>query len=93
MRSADYERVVLNAVVTQLRAEDPQLIACFLAFNSVTPPLQRGNGPDQPGARDGPERAQTPHYRRIVQLVIVACTLAAIIAGIVMSLVTCQPSA
>jgi hypothetical protein len=93
MRTPDDERVVLDAVESQLRTEDPQLIACFLAFNSVTPPLPRRTSEDRPEARDGPQDEDPPRYRRVVQLVIVACTLAAVIAGIVMSLFSCQPSA
>ncbi len=87
MRPPDDERVVLNAVESQLRTEDPQLIACFMAFNSVTRPIRDADDWDRPGAGEERLRRGDPvRHRRAVQLVIVTCTLAAIIAGILMSL-------
>ena len=87
MRTPDHERVVLNAVESQLRTEDPQLIACFMAFNSVTRPIRPADGWDRPAAGEERIRRGDPvRHRRVVQLVIVTCTLVAIVAGIVMSL-------
>jgi hypothetical protein len=34
--SEDSEQHILNALETQLRSEDPELAACFIAFTSVT---------------------------------------------------------
>ena len=50
MRSADDDHAVLNAVESQLRTEDPQIIACFMAFNSVTRPVRPPGDWDQPSA-------------------------------------------
>ena len=95
MRPPDNEHVVLNAVESQLRTEDPQLIACFLAFNSVTRPARHADDYDRPGTSEslsGREDEELRH-RHALQLVIVACTLVAVIVGIVMSLLSCRPSA
>lgn len=36
MRSRDSEYQILNAIEAQLRSDDPELTACFMAFTSVT---------------------------------------------------------
>ena len=89
MKSPDDDNVVLNAVESQLRTEDPQIIACFMAFNSVTRPARPPDDWDQPSADESlPPPEDQLRHRHAVQLVIIVCTLAAIIAGIVMSLLT-----
>ncbi|HEY6790940.1 MAG TPA: hypothetical protein VI365_26890 [Trebonia sp.] len=86
MRPPDEEHMVLSAVESQLRTEDPQLIACFLAFNSVTRPARHLDDYDRARADESLRQEDELRHRRVVQLVIIVCTLAAIIAGILMSL-------
>ncbi|MCW2930455.1 MAG: hypothetical protein JWM19_1417 [Actinomycetia bacterium] len=88
MRSADDDHAVLNAVESQLRTEDPQIIACFMAFNSVTRPARPPDDWDQSSADESLPPEDQLRHRHVVQLVIIVCTLAAIIAGIAMSLLT-----
>jgi hypothetical protein len=88
MRSADDDHAVLNAVESQLRSEDPQIIACFMAFNSVTRPIRPPGDWDQPSADEILQPEDSLRHRHIVQLVIIVCTLAAVIAGIMMSVLT-----
>ncbi|MCW2935209.1 MAG: hypothetical protein JWM19_6171 [Actinomycetia bacterium] len=78
--------MVLSAVESQLRTEDPQIIACFMAFNSVTRPIRPVDDWDQPSADESLPPGDALRHRRVVQLVIIVCTLAAIIVGILMSL-------
>jgi hypothetical protein len=88
MRPPDDEQMVLSAVESQLRTEDPQLIACFLAFNSVTRPARHADDYDRGRTDEGLQQEDELRHRHAVQLVIVACTLVAIVVGIVMSLLT-----
>ena len=88
MRSADDDHAVLDEVECQLRAEDPQLIACFMAFNSVTGPTRPADDWDKAEAEESLEYEDPLRHRRVVQLAVILCTLAAIIAGIAMSLLT-----
>jgi hypothetical protein len=44
MNSQSDEQQVLCGIESQLRTEHPQLIASFLAFNGVTPPIKPLNG-------------------------------------------------
>jgi Protein of unknown function (DUF3040) len=81
MSSHDDEQAVLHAVESQLRTEDPQLVACFLAFNSVTPPIRSLTGRHDAGPREKRRRTDLRRYWLVVRLVIVACMLAAMIAG------------
>ena len=89
MRPPDDEQMVLSAVESQLRTEDPQLIACFLAFNSVTRPTRHADDYDH-GRPDEESAGQEDElrHRHVVQVVIITCTLVAIVVGIVMSLLT-----
>jgi len=86
MRPPDDEQMVLSAVESQLRTEDPQLIACFLAFNSVTRPARHADDYDRGRNDEDLQQEDELRHRHAVQLVIVACTLVAIVVGIVMSL-------
>ena len=86
MRPPDDEHMVLNAVESQLRTEDPQLIASFMAFNSVTRTIRHADEADRLGIRECLGEEDRIRHRRIVQLIVIACALAAIVAGIVMSL-------
>jgi hypothetical protein len=40
MKSSDGDKAALHAIESQLRTEDPGLVANFLAFNSVTPQVK-----------------------------------------------------
>jgi hypothetical protein len=63
MRSSDGEKAVLHALESQLRTEDPRIVACFLAFNSVTPQFE---GEEQQLARSGKRRRANPPWYRLV---------------------------
>lgn len=87
MNSRDGEKVVLRAIESQLRTEDPQLVACFLAFNSVTPgdEPQEGRQRMEPAGMDPASRAHrgtnTSWYRIVVRIAVLLSMLIAVIAG------------
>lgn len=81
MHSHGGEQVVLDAIEGQLRTEDPQLVACFFAFNSVIPPTMPPNGWYDPSPRRKHRRTDPPAHGDVVKVVIVACVLVAAIAG------------
>lgn len=58
MRAQDNEQQILNAIETQLRSDDPFLVACLIAFTSVT----RNTGMP-PGEQLIEEKKVTPRRR------------------------------
>lgn len=64
MKSSDGEKAVLRALESQLRTEDPRIVACFLAFNSVTPQCEPHE--DQHLTRPGRRRQANPSWYRLV---------------------------
>lgn len=86
MSSRDNDQRVLNAIENQLRAEDPQLIGCFWAFGSITPPANRVNDSDCPA----PSREAVPRrsHQRTGQLPQVTATRGVqLIIGCVLAMV------
>jgi Protein of unknown function (DUF3040) len=64
MKSSDGEKAVLQAIESQLRTEDPRIVACFLAFNSVTPQFEPQE--DQHLTRPRKHHWANPSRRRFV---------------------------
>jgi hypothetical protein len=60
MNSQGDEQQVLDSIESQLRTEDPRLIACFLAFNCVTPPIKPLNGWYRSAPHAGHRRTDRP---------------------------------
>jgi Protein of unknown function (DUF3040) len=60
MNSQGDEQQVLDGIESQLRTEDPRLIACFLAFNSVTPPIKPLTGWYRSTPRTGHRHTDRP---------------------------------
>jgi hypothetical protein len=74
MRSQDSEQQILNAIETQLRNEDPALIACFMAFTSVTgnadmPPAEQLTEGRMVACRRRDRRRVRRSYALLMQLV------------------------
>jgi Protein of unknown function (DUF3040) len=83
MKSYDGEKSVLHAIESQLRTEDPRLVARFLAFNSVTPQVKSEEG--QHLARPRTRRhANTPRYWLVVRKTLIVVSMLLAVIGIAM---------
>jgi hypothetical protein len=82
MNARDHQQVVLNAIENQLRTEDPELIADFMAFNSIGPPIKPLPGWDR-AVRRGKRRHANPRRSQFaIELIAVACALVVVLAGV-----------
>lgn len=82
MNARDHEQVVLNAIESQFRTEDPELIADFMAFSSVAPPIKPLAGWYRPAPRGKRWRTNPDRSGFAIELIVLACALAAVLAGI-----------
>jgi hypothetical protein len=64
VKSSDDEKAVLRALESQLRTEDPRIVAGFLAFNSVTPHFEAEE--DRHLTGPGKHQRQNPPWYRLV---------------------------
>lgn len=85
MKSSDGEKAVLHALESQLRSEDPRIVACFLAFNSVTPQFEAED--NQHLARPDKRRQSKPPWYRLVAREAMIVSIPVLIALVVGTLV------
>ena len=81
MNARDHQQVVLDAIENQLQTEDPELIADFMAFNSIAPPIKPLAGWDRAAPRRKRRRANPKRSEFAIELIAVACALVAVLAG------------
>jgi hypothetical protein len=83
MSPQDNEQLVLDAIESQLRAEDPDLIGCFSDFASIAPPVRPVNGWGRAGR--GRKVAPCKSWRHATPIRVVlaaaACVLATALAA------------
>jgi hypothetical protein len=82
MNARDHQQGVLNAIADQLRTEDPELIADFMAFNSISPPIKPLAGWDRATRRGKRRPAKPNRFELAIKLMAVACALVAVLAGV-----------
>ena len=85
MKSYDGEKAVLRAIESQLRTEDPRIVACFLAFNSVTPQFEPQE--DQHLTRPRKRRQANPSRDRLVAREVMTASMLALVAMAVATMV------
>jgi hypothetical protein len=83
MKSYDGEKLVLRAIEGQFRTEDPQLVACFLAFNSVTPQDQPLEGQHRRHSRLR-RHANIARYRLLAKKIAIATSVLLAVIGVTM---------
>jgi Protein of unknown function (DUF3040) len=88
MNARDHEQVVLNAIESQFRTEDPQLIADFMAFSSIAPPIKPLTGWYRAASQGKRRRTNPDRFGFAIELIAVACALVAVLAGIAALLTT-----
>jgi hypothetical protein len=81
MKSSDGEKAALHAIESQLRTEDPRLVANFLAFNSVTPQVKLQEGQHLPRPRT---RRRANLSRQLVVKIFIVLSMALAVIGITM---------
>jgi Protein of unknown function (DUF3040) len=83
MKSYDGEKSVLHAIESQLRTEDPRLVARFLAFNSVTPQVKSEEGQHLARPR-GRRHANPRRYRLVLRKTLIVASMLLAVVGISM---------
>jgi hypothetical protein len=82
MKSHDGEKAVLHVIESQLRTEDPRLVANFLAFNSVTPQVKPQEVQNLPRPRT--RRHANPSRSQLVVKIFIVFSMVLAVIGITM---------
>jgi hypothetical protein len=82
MKSYDGEKAVLHAIESQLRTEDPRLVASFLAFNCVMTQVNQQEGQHLPRPRM--RRHANPSRSQLVVKIFIVLSMVLAVIGITM---------